>query len=550
MKLRVLSLVVLLGLILAACAPAATPTATAVPPTATSVPPTYTAVPSTATTMPTATPVPPTGTPLPPTATSVPPSATPRTPADGSLTILYTNDTHGHLDAFRVAQFPDPVGGVARRATLVEQIRKETKNVLLLDAGDVHQGILMADTYKGEPDIKFMNLLGYDAMGLGNHDVDWGWDIFQQRKTAAKFPFLSANLVDSASKKPALTPYVIKEVGGLKIAITSIAGPDVKNLVKATNIPGLEFGDSIAAAKALIPEMRSKADVVIVLGHQLVNEDKNLASSVPGIDIIIGGHEHANISEPVQVGNTYLVEDWQFGAYLGRLDITLKGGKLEVKNQLIPVLNSIQPNAEIDAEVKALVKKLTESNPERFAVLGEALVDITDLDIRQKESAIGNFAADIMRGEAKADIAFSTSSSFLNSIYKGPITLNALMEAIPYKNSLVTVKMTGAQVKQVLAACAKNIGKGLFCQVSGLSFTIKAGVLEEIKVAGAVLDEKKEYLVATTNYQADVAGDFKDIFAAGKEKVDTKKDVHEMIINFIKTNKQVSAKVEGRITIK
>lgn len=532
MKRFVILLSVLAIVALVACA---TPTPTPVP---TPVPkPTDAPKPATAPTS------------VPPTATAVPPTATPV--KETKLTILHTNDTHGHLDAFRIAEFPDPVGGVARRATLIAQIRKENPNLLLVDGGDAHQGILMADMYKGEPDIKFMNVMGYDAMGLGNHDTDYGWAIFQARKDAAKFPILSANLVISATNKPALTPYVIKQVGDVKIALTSFAGPDFKSLVKPVNIPNMKFEDPIVSAKALVPELRKQADLVVVLGHQLVSDDKKLAEAVPGIDIIIGAHEHARLNEIVKVGNTMLVEAWQFGAFLGRLDLTLRAGKIaDAKYQLIPVANSIVPDVAMDTEVKTLVAKMKEQNPARFVVLGEATADITDTNIRTQEAALGNFATDVMRLEAKADIAVSTASSFLSSLFKGPITVNAFSEALPYKNTLVTAQLTGAQVKQLFELCAKNIGAGAFCQLSGASFTINKGVAEDIKVGGAVLDMARTYTVATTNYQGSIAAGYKDIFKAGKNYTDSAKDVNELIMNYIKTQKQVSAKVEGRITVK
>ncbi|MBU0494627.1 MAG: bifunctional metallophosphatase/5'-nucleotidase [Chloroflexi bacterium] len=466
------------------------------------------------------------------------------------LTILHTNDTHGHLDAFRIAEFPDPVGGVARRATLVAQIRQETPNVLLVDGGDVHQGILMADTFKGEPDIQFMNTLGYDVMGLGNHDLDWGWATLQARQSAARFPIVNANLVISDTGKPALTPYVIKEVAGLKIAFTSLAGPDFRTLVKPENISGLRFADPIATAQALVPELRQQADLVVVLGHEMVNDDQALAAAVPGIDVIIGGHEHIRLNEAVRVGDTVLVEAWQFGAFVGRLDLTVRGGQVVAANyRLIPVANSIAPDPAIAAEVQLLVVQLKEQKPERFAVLGEALVDITDTNVRRQEAAIGNFATDVMRAAAQADVALSTSSSFLNSIFKGPITVNDLTEAMPYQNSLVTVRLTGAQVQQVLTVSAQNIGKGNFCQVSGVRFTIAGDQVTDIQVGGAPLDAARLYLVATTNYQGGIAAGYKDIFAAGQGYTDTGQDVGQLIVDYIQSHQQVGARVEGRITV-
>jgi len=511
----------------------ATPVPTATP----------TAVP-TATVRPTAIP---TATPLPPTATAVPSP----TPEVIHLTLLHSNDTHGHLEAFRIAEFPDPVGGMARRFTLVNQIRAETPNVLLVDAGDFHQGILMADTFKGEPDLAFMNRLNYAAMGLGNHDLDWGWDSLQARIAAAKFPILCANLVYSATGEPALQPYVIQEAAGLKIAFTSFMGPEADTLIKPENIPGMIFTDPIATARTLIPELRQQADVVIVLGHQYQSDDKALARAVPGIDIIVGGHDHMRLNEPLKVGNTVLVEAWQFGAFLGRLDLTFTDGKLTASTgQLLPVANAITPDPTVEAEIQQLAAELRELRPERYEVIGEARGDITDTDVRRREAALGNFVTDLIRAEARADLALTTASSFLNSLFKGPVTVNAVWEAIPYKNSLVTLNLTGAQVRQILEFSAQSSGKGGFSQVSGVTFVIDGDAVSDIQIAGAPLDDKKLYRVATTNYQAQIAYGYKDIFKEGKNYYDTGTDIRTLVIDSIRAQQTISATLDGRITVK
>ncbi|MGD8524470.1 MAG: metallophosphoesterase, partial [Desulfobacterales bacterium] len=253
---------------------------------------------------------------------------------ESQLTILHTNDHHGHFWKNRHGE-----GGFAARKTLVDQIRKEVKSagghVLLLSAGDINTGMPESDLLDAEPDFKAMSAIGYDAMALGNHEFDKPLDVLMKQKQWATFPFLSANTVEKSTGKPLFDDFKIWDFDGLKVAVIGLTTPDTPILV-ATNVEALNFKDPVELGKKMIPKLRKKAAMVIVLSHLGYYEnayhgsnapgDVTLAKSVPGIDVIVGGHSHDKIPEPVVQNGAIILQAADDGKYVGRLDLTFKNG--------------------------------------------------------------------------------------------------------------------------------------------------------------------------------------------------------------------------------
>lgn len=487
-------------------------------------------------------------------ATATPPAAETTTPAPGPtdivLTFLHTNDTHGHLAPFRILDFPDPVGGMARRATVVRQIREQSAHVLLIDAGDVHQGCLLADAFQGEPDIELMNDIGYVAMGLGNHDLDHGLQTLLQRRDAAFFPILSANLFDARSGERLLEPYTIVEQGGIRVALTSLAGPDWPHIVSAELAAALRFADPIETARELIPQLRTQADLVVVLGHQYLKDDYALASAVPGIDVIISAHEHAKLAQPIQIGGTLIVQDYQWGAYLGRLDVAVSGGRItSYAWGLIPLTADIPADPGIAARVGMLEAEMRQMYPERFEIIGEAAIDIADRDIRFREAPLGNLVCDVVRAQAQAEACVLPALTVLNSLFAGPLTVQDVYDALPYPNDILRIRVSGEQLQQILDVAASGSGTGSFVQVSGLQFRIWGGVATDIMVNGQPLEARRIYTLATTDYHTYRAVDYRAILGSVSEIEQTGSTVKEAMIAHIRAHSPVSARAEGRILV-
>lgn len=466
------------------------------------------------------------------------------------LTLLHTNDTHGRLAPFRLLDYPDPVGGMARRAALVRQIQQQVDHVLLVDAGDVHQGCLMADAFRGKPDIALMNEVGYVAMGLGNHDLDYGWESLLERRDDALFPILCANLMNAQTGEPMLDTYAVIQEGGVRIAFTSFAGPEWPHIVAPEHLQNVVLVDPIEAARELIPKIKQEADVVIVLGHQYLKNDYALANAVPGIGLIIGAHEHATLLPAVQIGKTPIVEAFQWGTYLGRLDVAISKGQLTgFTNDLIPLTVGVPSDPEIEARVSMLEREMRQLYPERFELVGTAAIDISDRNIRFQEAALGNLVCDIIRQRAGAEVAFMPSLTVLNALFKGPLVVQDIYDALPYPNEILRLRMTGEQIQRVLDLSASSGGTGNFVQVSGIRFRIAGGVAVDVMVEGVALDWQKQYLVASTDYYVKRAVDHQSLFAVVQDMEDIGVTVKGALIDYIRANSPVEAYTEGRIVV-
>ncbi|MNS72965.1 Trifunctional nucleotide phosphoesterase protein YfkN precursor [compost metagenome] len=264
---------------------------------------------------------------------------------DISLTILHTNDTHSRLDPFPEDDRNYPgQGGIVARATEIARIRNEREHVLLLDAGDIFQGTPYFNEYKGEPEIMAMSRMGYDASTMGNHDFDIGLEGFAAQLPHANFPFLVANYnFKHTLLEGKVKPYKVFRRGPLKIGVFGL-GIQLHGLVARENYGKVWYNDPVATAKEVVHLLKKKegCDMIICLSHLGYRyesdkvSDHVLAAETEDIDLIIGGHTHTFLPEPVslknKVGKDVLVNQvgWA-GLRLGRIDFVFNH-KNELKN--------------------------------------------------------------------------------------------------------------------------------------------------------------------------------------------------------------------------
>ena len=255
-------------------------------------------------------------------------SPTPSLPRARNLTILYFNDIHGHLEPWKPdAKSDATIGGIARIATVVERIRRENRalrrSTVLLQAGDILQGTPLSAVYQGEPDIECFNIMGVDAMTLGNHEFDFGKSNVAKLVERADFPILSAN-VFWTDGRPFARASTVVESNGLRVGILGLTTAETPSTTFPTNVADLTFDDPIRAARYAVPVLEPHCDIVIALTHLGIPEDRRLAAAVPAIDVIVGGHTHAKLITPERVGNTVIVQAQDYGRFLGRLDLRIE----------------------------------------------------------------------------------------------------------------------------------------------------------------------------------------------------------------------------------
>lgn len=263
------------------------------------------------------------------------------------ITILHTNDTHSNIDPFpeNHSKYPG-LGGVSRRFELIQKIRSEEENVLLLDAGDIFQGTPYFNKYGGVLEMKLMTELGYDAATMGNHDFDGGMDGFVKAKEYADFPFLCANYDFKNTPIDGLTQSdLIIEKGGVKVGVFGV-GVELEGLVPANKFGETVYNDPIEIANDKAASLKKQGcDLIICLSHLGYSyssekvSDLKLAAATKDIHLIIGGHTHTFLEEPTVVenaeGGTTLVNQvgWA-GVQLGRLDFEIEGSKFSKKERI------------------------------------------------------------------------------------------------------------------------------------------------------------------------------------------------------------------------
>ncbi len=482
------------------------------------------------------------------------------------VTLVHFSDYHSHAVPFYSEGKPDQAG-IARAVGYLKQVRASAPNPIILDGGDmVNAGSpSWSDKYQCM-EMGWLNGL-VDAMAVGNHEFDYGYAAFQKCRASAQYPLLSANFVISPTGAPALTvdgkPYLVKQVGDVKIGFFAVAGPDFPSLVSRKNLTDtVRFDDPIAAAKKVVQALRNdeKVNAVVSFGHEEEDADFAMAQQVPGIDLILGTHSHLKAElEKIPNTNTYFISPFQYLTYLDQTELTFVSGKLTaVTGKLVKMDETVQPDAALNAQVQQLQKDL-EADPKyapMFVKIGSAATELSVAGIDTGESVLGNFVMDTLRRTAKANAAFSTASSFRASMPPGDILMEDYLTALPYKNVIMTYDLPGAEVKALLDYSVSKIGTANFSATSGLRYGIQDGKISNVFVlkdpaneaAGyEALDPAKTYKVMTTDYQGKIAAGYKDVFAKASASDNTGLILNDVMVDFIKKNSPVGAKLDGRV---
>lgn len=490
----------------------------------------------------------------------------------GTFTILHTNDIHGHLNAWQGWEGElagKNVGGLDRIAAEVWKVRKEVgaEKVLLLDAGDTLGDTLIAAKTEGRALIEAMNSIGYDAMVVGNHEVDFTAETLRSRIAEAKFPLLAANMLDKHSAALFTKPYIVKEIGGVKLGILGLAYPNTAYTTAKKNVKDVRFVDAQKTAARYVPLMRREgAQIVIALTHLGLSGDKQLAEQVAGIDVIVGGHSHNRMQDALQVGSSLIVQAGAHGSDLGRLDLTVQrdGKRVKVsqhKRQLIMLTN--EPDRELRNQIAAQLAAHRTETDQRIGRAQTAIVRAQTIGgekpkARDEESPADDLFADAIRDSTGAEAAFLPGVGYGVAIQPGDITAEQLKNLVPHDSEVVTMSLTGRQIKSILEQSIENFSAedpsqkvGGMIQVSGVTFSYdprkpQGKRVENVTVAGKPLESGRRYRVATNSLLAD-GGHKYDDFKRGRDEQKKGKQ-YDMIAEWIKQRGSVSTPPTNRIT--
>lgn len=393
--------------------------------------------------------------------------------ADTTITLLHFSDYHSHAEPFYTDE--GERGGIARAIGYLRQQKRA--GALVFSGGDtVNKGApAWSDKYQCA-EWPWLNGI-VDAMALGNHDVDYGWDAFEACRKLVRYPILSANTSGFRGT-------TVLQTRGVRVGVFALAGEDFRKLV---NVPGLTFSDPIAAAKEAVRFLREEehVDAVVMIGHQDVDDDYRMAREVKGIDVIFGSHSHLK-RDLVQIRgtNTTYISPSQYLTYISRLELDIAGGRVSaVRGGLIPVDGALPADRRIERRVANMQRDL-QRDPQYAALF----TVIAELQQPLSTEALAMRTLGVMREVAKADVAISGRSSFRSPLPQGRVTMELLRAAMPYDNEIVACTMSGAQLQRVLDAAG-----------------------DESYVNEITIDPSRNYRVATTDYMAHVA--HKDVFA-------------------------------------
>ncbi len=399
-----------------------------------------------------------------------------------SVTLLHFSDYHSHALPF-YSEGRERQGGIARA---IGYLRAEKKRgALVFSGGDmVNKGSpAWSDKYRCAEWPWFNGII--DAMAFGNHDPDYGWPEMQSCLNAVRYPVLSANTDGSSPSRV----FVVK---GIRIGVFAIAGSDFKALVKE---PSLHFGDPVAAARDAVRNLRENdhADVVVMIGHEHLDDDIALARAVPGIDLIFGTHSHLKRElTRIDGTSTWFISPFQYLTYISRVVLTFEGHKLiHVSGRLVPVDANMPVDKTIARQVAAMQRGL-EHDPE-YAPL---FLEIGTLGAPLSVEALAQRTVAVMRDAANADVALSTASSFRQALPRGPVTLESLRASMPYDNEILVFSLPGDAVKKLLAYGHSRLGSDSFAIVA----------------APESIDPARTYRIATTDYLARTAPGYRDFF--------------------------------------
>ncbi|EAR3375683.1 bifunctional UDP-sugar hydrolase/5'-nucleotidase [Salmonella enterica] len=467
------------------------------------------------------------------------------------ITILHTNDHHGHFWRSEYGEY-----GLAAQKTLVDSIRKEVAqeggSVLLLSGGDINTGVPESDLQDAEPDFRGMNLIGYDAMAVGNHEFDNPLTVLRQQEKWAKFPFLYANIYQKSTGERLFKPWAIFTRQDIKIAVIGLTTDDTAKIGNPEYFTDIEFRKPAEEAKVVIQElnMNEKPDVIIATTHMGHYDNGDHGSNAPGdvemarslpagsLAMIVGGHSQDPVcmaSEnkkqvnyvpgtpcaPDKQNGIWIVQAHEWGKYVGRADFEFRNGEMKMVNyQLIPVNLKKKVTWDNGKSERVLYTPEIAENPQMLSLLtpfqnkGKAQLEVKigsvngllegdRSKVRFVQTNMGRVILAAQIARTGADFGVMSGGGIRDSIEAGDITYKSVLKVQPFGNIVVYADMSGKEVVDYLTAVAQmKPDSGAYPQLANVSFVAKEGKLTDLKIKGEPVDPAKTYRMATLSFNA------------------------------------------------
>lgn len=525
-----------------------------------------------------------------------------------TVTVLATTDLHGYLYPVDYYTGQPSARGLAKIASLIRAVQRESPNTLLVDCGDTIQGSPLESVYqhyaatgrlpgrlafageplRGDPMMLAMNRLGYHAMILGNHEFNFGLANLNKARSDARFPWISANTVlTPGSKARPFDPWLLKTVAGVRVAIVGLTTPVIPSLEKPENYTGYRF---LSLKETLVSALRDlrrrRPDLVIAAVHAGLDRDprsnaprrvgkpgenvaSELAADVGGIDAILFGHTHQHLNER-SAGDVLLVQPKNWGMSLARLDFVLERrsrGAWQVsakRSRLLPVSKYV----EADPDILRLARPYHEVT-ERYlnTPVAEAPAAMDGRLGRVQDTAIVDAIHCVQLSYARADVSLTALFNPRVRIPKGPVTVRQIAALYTYDNELYAVEGTGRMLKEALENAARyyrscpdpscSHGPLINRRVAGFNYDMAAGVEYEIDLTkpegqrivnlrwkGKPLDPKQKLRIALNSYRAAGSAGY-SMFRGAKILWRSRADIRDLIVEYYTMRRKLPARPDG-----
>ena len=513
-----------------------------------------------------------------------------------TVTVLATTDTHGNLLPYDYFTRQPSPRGLAGIATLVEGVRRETPNTLLVDCGDTIQGSPLVSEYESErregktrapePMMLAMNAIGYDAMTVGNHEYNFGLEALRSARAAARFPWLSAN-TETGGSLPPFAPYLVKSVAGVRIAVIGLTTPVIPQWEKPENIRGLSWlPPELALKRALTAVQAEHPDLILVAIHGGLGRDPetgvafpnespgenpvwSLAERFPQLTAVIFGHTHR--SEPGRrVNGVLLVQPRNWGMELARLDIALErepGGRFKVvsaESRLLPVTPETQPDPRIVA-IAAAYHEATERSLD--TPVAASRVELTGGRGRFEDNALVDAIHEAQLAYTGAQVSFASLFQTQVKVPRGKVTRRELAALYIYENELYAIEGDGRMVREALenatryyltcpeASCSH--GPLVDRSIPGYNFDTAQGVeyaidlrqpvghrVVDLRYHGAPLLDGEPLRIAVNSYRAGGSAGY-TMFRGAKIVWRSNREVRELLGDYWSAKKELPEKPDG-----
>lgn len=505
------------------------------------------------------------------------------------ITLLGTTDVHGNIYPTDYYADRPAQRGLAKAYTIIKEIRRSQPNTLLIDSGDTIQGTPLVYYHNRvraappDPMMLAMSYMGYDAMCVGNHEFNFGLPVIEKARRECNFPWLSANTYRLSDGSNFFTPYIVREIAGLRVGVVGLTTPGIPNWENESNYTGLVFRDGVAEARKWVPVLRGKerCDLVVVATHMGLEADpktgkanagemrgensvRAIAMSVPGIDVIFMGHTHRRIDQEI-VNGVLLTQAGKWAENVARADIELERtqeGRWQVvskRSQALPVTELIAA----DADILQLARPYHE-DAERWlsATIGTADRELVGRNARFADNALLDLIHRVQLDAGQGDVSLAAMFNTSVHIPAGPVTVREIAALYLYENTLLTLEVTGEQLKQALEHSAKYFndyrpgmtGKELINpSVIGYNFDTAEGVEYEIdlrkpvgsrivdlRYRGQPLDPARKLRLVVNNYRYNGGGGY-SMLKGAKVLYRSSEEIRDLIIDWVTRHKGIPA---------